>query len=237
MTTKIVQGVEAIDLCSYLPKSKTLVIADLHIGFEEQLAREGVFVPRVNFDSIIKRIDWILKQVKVKQIVLNGDIKHEFGRISRQEWNEIVKLADFIRLKNIKLVAIKGNHDTVFGPVARHIGIPEVKELFVDNILITHGDYIPKKLPKIIIIGHEHPAIVLREKAKREKFKCFVKAKFKKSVLIVQPSFNPFSQGTDILKEAILSPLLAKSTAWECFIVNEKTHEVLPFGKVDALQN
>lgn len=237
-TTKITRDVYAIDLCTYLPKSKTLIIADLHIGFEEQLAREGVLVPRINFDDLLKRLDWIFEQIEVKRIVLNGDIKHEFGRISKQEWNETVKLANFIKSRNIELVAVKGNHDTVFGPVAKHLGIPEVEELLIDDILVTHGDYIPALSKKIstIIIGHVHPAITLREKAKREKYKCFVKARFKKKILVVQPSFNPFTQGTDVLKETVLSPLLAESTNQEYFIVDEKTHEILYFGNVESLR-
>ena len=97
---------------------------------------------------------------------------------------------------------------------------------------MTHGDYIPAKLAPIIIMGHEHPAITLREKAKAEKFKCFLKGKYKKSMLIVQPSFNPLTEGTDVIKEQVLSPLIADISKFEVYVVNDKTHEVLPFGRI-----
>jgi len=225
----------ALYLFTYLPTHKTLILADLHLGFEEQLEREGILVPRVQFKGIIERLKWAFEQVTVKKLVLNGDIKHEFGRISRQEWNDIAKLVKFVREQGIEIVAVRGNHDTVFGPVARELKIEEVDEVRMGDVLIVHGDYIPKELEPVIIIGHEHPAIVLRENSKQEKFKCFVKAHFKKSVLIVQPSCNPFTQGTDVRTERFLSPLLAKSTRREVFIVDENTREVLSFGKVDRL--
>ncbi len=235
MPTKLTEGVYAVDLCTYLPDIKALVIADLHLGFEESLGRQGVLVPRAQYKAIIKRLDWILEHVAVEHVILNGDVKHEFGTITKQEWREVRRLFEYFQSKNLKITVIKGNHDTILGPIARALQLKEVKEARHKNILITHGDYAPQKLEKIVIIGHEHPAITLREKAKAEKFKCFLKGKYKKSVLIVQPSFNTLTEGTDILKEQFLSPLIKNVASFEAFIVDDKTHQVLPFGKVSKL--
>jgi len=235
MPTKLAEGVYAVDLCTYLPDVKTLIISDIHLGYEEHLGKQGVLVPRTQFKQIIKRLDWIINEVPVEQVVLNGDIKHEFGTISKQEWREVLRLIDYFEKKNIKILVVKGNHDTIIGPIARKKALKEVREARHKDILITHGDYVPEKLAPIIIIGHEHPAITLREKAKHEKFKCFIKGKFKKSVLIVQPSLNPLTEGTDVTKEEVLSPLITNLPSFEVFIVNDKTHEVLPFGKIRNL--
>lgn len=235
MPTKITEGVYAVDLCTYLPDIKTIIISDLHLGYEESLGKQGVLVPRFQFKNIIKRLDWIIAHVPVEQVVLNGDIKHEFGTISKQEWREVLRLIEYFEKKNIKILIVKGNHDTVLGPIARKKQLKEVKEVRHRNILITHGDYIPAKLAPIIIMGHEHPAITLREKAKAEKFKCFLKGKYKKSTLIVQPSFNPLTEGTDVMKEQVLSPLITNISKFEVYVVNDRTHEVLPFGKIRNL--
>ena len=232
MPTKLAENIQAIDLCTYLTDAKTLIISDLHLGYEESLSKKGTLVPRTQYKRIIKRLEWILKQVEVKHVVMNGDIKHEFGTISKQEWREVIRLIDFFDKKNIKITAIKGNHDTILGPIARRRNIREVKEIRHKNILITHGDYEPKKPLPIIIMGHEHPAIVLRDDAKAEKFKCFIKGKYKKSTLIVQPSLNPLTEGTDISKQQVLSPLIHNLDKFEVFIVDDKSHEVLPFGKL-----
>ena len=235
MPTKLVQGVYAVDLCTYLPDVKTIIISDLHLGYEESLEKQGVLVPRLQFKKIIKRLDWITSHVAVERVVLNGDVKHEFGTISKQEWREVLRLIEYFENKNIKIIVVKGNHDTVLGPIARRKQLNEVKEVRHKNILITHGDVVPKRLAPVIIMGHEHPAITLRDKAKAEKFKCFIKGKFKTSTLIVQPSFNPLTTGTDVLKEQVLSPLLSNLAKFEAYIVNDKTHEVLPFGRIKHL--
>lgn len=229
---KLANGVYAVDLCLYLPDRKALIIADIHLGYEEHLQKKGVLVPRVQYDQVIKRLDWILNEVEVKEAILNGDVKHEFGTISKQEWREVLRLLDYFKSKNIKVTAVKGNHDTILGPIARMRQLKEVRELRHGDILITHGDYIPKKLAKIILMGHEHPAITLREESKAEKYKCFIKGTFKGKTLIVQPALNPLTQGTDVLKEQVLSPLLSNLSNFDVFVVNDKTHEVLKFGKV-----
>lgn len=235
MPTKLAPGVYAVDVCTYLPDVKTLIMSDLHLGYEEALGKQGVLVPRTQYKRIIKRLDWILEHVAVEHVVLNGDVKHEFGTISKQEWREVRRLMEYFQKKDIKITVVKGNHDTILGPIARALQVKEVSEARHKDILITHGDYLPKRLAPIIIMGHEHPAITLRDKAKSEKFKCFIKGKFKKSTLIVQPSMNPLTEGTDVLKEQVLSPLIKNILSFEAFIVDDKTHEVLPFGKIAKL--
>src|SRR3989304_961112 len=145
MPTKITEGVYAVDLCTYLPDIKTIIISDLHLGYEESLGKQGVLVPRFQFKNIIKRLDWITKHVPVEQVVLNGDVKHEFGTISKQEWREVLRLIEYFEKKNIKITVVKGNHDTVLGPITRKKQLKEVKEARHKNILITHGDYVPEK--------------------------------------------------------------------------------------------
>jgi len=186
MPTKLADGVYAIDLCTYLPDIKTLVIADLHIGYEEHLQKKGVMVPRTQFKDIIKRLDWVTSHIAVEKVILNGDVKHEFGTISAQEWREVLRLIDYFQKKDIQVITVTGNHDTILGPIRRKRQLKEFKEIRHKNILIAHGDYIHKKLAPIILIGHEHPAVTLREGAKKEKFKCFLKGKFKRSTLIVR---------------------------------------------------
>jgi len=232
---KLSPNIYAIDLCIYLSDIKALIISDLHLGYEESLQKRGVLVPKTMFKRIIKRLDWILDQVPVEKVILNGDIKHEFGTISVQEWREVLRLIEYFEKKNIDVLAVKGNHDTIFGPIARKKEIKEVKEIRHKDILIVHGDYVPEKLSKIIIIGHEHPAITLREKAKAEKFKCFLKGAYKKSVLIVIPSFNPLTEGSDVAKKEVLSPLIKNISNFDVYIVNDKTHEVMAFGKARDL--
>jgi hypothetical protein len=57
-----------------------------------------------------------------------------------------------------------------------------------------------------------------------------LKGTWKKKELIVMPSFNPLVEGTDIVKEQLLSPFLDKIDDFEVWISRQE--EVLNFGKV-----
>ena len=48
------------------------------------------------------------------------------------------------------------------------------------------------------------------------------------------PSFNPIIEGTDVLKEALLSPFLKKANikTFETFIVGDKVYN---FGKISRI--
>src|SRR3989344_7838199 len=180
---EILENIEIIDLCLYLRKEKVLVIGDIHIGLEEALQKQGFLIPRFDIQEVIKRLKSIFSKVEVKKIILIGDVKHEFGTISDQEWRDTLKVLDFL-LEKGKIILIKGNHDTILGPISKKRNL-EVKEFYkINNMLFAHGDKIVNEKAEVIVIGHEHPAISFEER-RDEKYKCFLLGKFKKSYLIV----------------------------------------------------
>ena len=240
---QLVTGIEAIDLGLYLVKHQTLIFSDFHLGFEESLNRQGVFVPRMHYKDIVARLDLIFLALKeqnkiVKTVVLTGDLKHAFGSIQRQEWKDILNIVDYFHKHAPELVLIKGNHDAVLAPVANKKGITLVSNYRISDILVIHGDVLPAELDgvKTIIMGHEHPAISLRAAGRIERYKCYIVGTYKRRTLIVQPSFNLLVEGSDLLQERLLSPLLTDVSSFNTFIVDEKQKEVLAFGKVKGLK-
>ena len=226
---------QIIDLGLYLAKEKTLIIADTHIGFEESLNKQGLLVPRLQFDELIKRLKCILEKVKPETIIINGDIKHEFGTISEQEWKYTLKLLDFLIGQCKKVILIKGNHDTILGPIANKRDIEIKEHCLINKVLIIHGNKVfsEKKDYDTIIIGHEHPAVCIKEGARKERYKCFLKGKFKNKNLIAMPSFNLVTEGTDVIKEKILSPYLKQDLSnFDVFVVGDKVYR---FGKLKDL--
>jgi hypothetical protein len=236
--------IEIIDLALYVKGN--VILADSHIGFEEALNKQGILVPRFHFQSLLKRLDATfsrLKGKKIRKIIINGDIKHEFGTISEQEWRHTLRLLDYLGKRCKDIVLIKGNHDTILGPIAskRNVRIVDYyvikKEGSGSNILVTHGDKMPDKkalaLADTIIIGHEHPAVSIKSGPRVELFKCFLKGKYKNRNLIVQPSLNLVTEGTDVMKEKLLSPFLQQNLAdFEVFVVADKVYR---FGTLKGL--
>ncbi len=231
---KILDGVKIEDLSLII--GKTLIISDLHLGFEEALNKQGILVPRFQFRDTAKRLEKILDKMRPKEVVITGDLKHEFGRISRQEWDDVLKLFDLINKYTDKIILVKGNHDAILQSLVKRRNLDVVKSYRIDDILILHGDYIPEmsKGIKTIVIGHEHPAVGLKDKNRYEKYKCFLVGKYKKYALVVLPSFNLVTEGTDVLSRELLSPFLQQSLdKFRVYVILE--NEVLDFGYVKNL--
>ena len=208
-----------------------LILTDLHIGIEEALNKQGLLIPRFQFKEIKEALEKLLSKIKFSKIIINGDLKHEFGTISKQEWRNTLKILELLE-KYAKIILIKGNHDKILEPIAEKKNIEIVDYYKVDDVLIAHGDKIIKQKASTIIIGHEHPTISFKERP-NEKFKCYLKGKYKDSTLIVQPSFSLVTQGSDIMQEKLLSPYLKDVSDFEIFVVEDKIYN---FGKIKNIQ-
>ncbi|MBI2102490.1 metallophosphoesterase [Candidatus Woesearchaeota archaeon] len=230
----IAPHIQIIETALWLEQEEILIINDLHLGYEESLRQKGVLIPKFQLQEIVSLLQRILQKVKPDKIIINGDLKHEFGKILNQEWKDVLQLLDFLLQHCAEIIIIRGNHDPIIKPIAEKRRIKVVTEYRAKGTLILHGDELVETDAKRIIIGHEHPAITIREGSKWEKYKCFLKGKWNQKELIAVPSFNPLLEGTDILKEETLSPFLKKIDSFDVFIVNES--EVFNFGKVKKIK-
>jgi len=103
--------------------SSILVIGDLHLGYEDEIVRAAV-LPNVQLREVFSDLEGIFdrlnkEKVRLREIVLLGDLKHEFGVISDSEWRDVGRLVDYLKKKCEKLVILKGNHDLKLGPILR----------------------------------------------------------------------------------------------------------------------
>ncbi len=236
----ILPNTEIIDTALYFKKHKLLVFGDVHIGYEEALNKQGILVPRNFFAELMKRTETILEKTKPNIIIILGDLKHEFGIISETEWRHTIRFLNLLQKYAKKIILIKGNHDTILEPIANTKNLEVVNEYVLDNILFVHGDKIPKQASetniKTIIIGHEHPAVTLTDWPRRETYKALLIGKWKNKQLIVLPSFTAITEGTDVLKEKLLSPFLNKKTIvnFGCYSIADKPYF---FGKLRNIKN
>ncbi len=232
---KLLKNIQIIDLALFV--DGIVVLSDLHIGYEESLNKQGILVPRFQFNDLMKRVEKIFSKVKnVRKIIIAGDLKHEFGTISETEWRHTLKLLDFLTKQCKDIILLKGNHDTILGPIAKKRSIV-VKDTFVHkDMLFLHGHKVPKKISKnlkTIIMGHAHPAISFKER-RSDKFKCFLLGKWKKYNLIVMPSLNLVTEGIDIATDKLASPFLEQNLDnFKVFVVSDKVYE---FGRLKNLR-
>jgi len=240
--SEILKGIEIIDLALYLKEEKVLLLADLHIGYEDALVKQGVLVPKFHFKELVERVEGIFEIIlkskrKVDTIVINGDLKHEFGRISDEEWRNTLKMLDYLARKCKRIVLVRGNHDTVLGPIADKRKILVVDNFLAGDKMIMHGDRI-QDVPapvKTIVIGHDHPAVGIQDGIRREVYKCFLVGKYNGKNLVVMPSMSPATEGTDVKKENLLSPYLKGDIGnFKAYVVAD---EVYDFGKIRRIKH
>ncbi|MEK6821425.1 MAG: metallophosphoesterase, partial [archaeon] len=177
----------------------------------------------------------------VKKIILNGDIKHGFGKANNQEWREVIELLELLSEHTEKIIIVKGNHDIAIEPIARFAKIEiNVNGVFLEKsaTFVCHGHEIPAKKfiekSSTIVIGHDHPAVTLTDGVTKQKFKCFLVGNWMKHRLIVLPSYNFASPGTDP-RTGNLSPFLgSRVTRFRAWLVEEGN--VYDFGILDELE-
>jgi len=239
---KIAEGIEIVDLGLYFVKEKILAVSDFHLGYEAELRKKGVFLPAHQFSDTRKRLEKIFEKLKsenkiIRTIIITGDLRHEFGAVSRQEYFDVKELLELMKENSKKVILLKGNHETMHNYVKKFVF---VKNYFLTpNIAFLHGDKIPDSQKvldrKVFVIGHEHPAIKVTDNVASEKVKCFLKGKWKNKLLLVLPSFNLITEGTNVLAGKLLSPFLKNIKDFEIFAVAEQ-NSVLYFGKIKGLR-
>jgi|TARA_B100001964_G_scaffold203271_1_gene232169 hypothetical protein len=213
----------------------TLVLSDLHIGYEEALNKGGVMIPRFQFDEIMKELEDLVKKAgNLRRIVINGDLKHEFGTISNQEWRHTLKVLDFLS-SQAEVILVQGNHDTILGPIAQKREILVVDHFIDRDVMYVHGNKIVDIPDEVntLVIGHEHPAVRIGDNSRSELFKCYLVGKYKDKKLIVLPSFHFVTEGHDMLKEKVLSPYLKQDISdFKVIVVGD---EMMNFGELSSL--
>lgn len=240
-----------IDKSVYLEEEKILVISDLHLGYEQGLQEQGVFIPRQQYKQIIEDLNRIFLEIfvneksgddngsvnspKLKEIIILGDLKHEFSHTSSQEWREVLDLLEYLLGKAEKITIIRGNHDNFLSNVVKNKeNIKLVDYYILEENAFMHGDKIfsevlDKKIKKIFL-GHMHPAISIAKGVKEEKYKCFLTGKYKDKEIIILPSFFPLVEGSEVSIEDTNLALKLNLSSFEVYI--PAGIEVLDFGKL-----
>lgn len=213
----------------YVSKYDAIIVNDLHLGFEEALARgldysdkaakyfPGMIVPKIQLEKIKKSLRNICELVRPRRIIINGDLKHAFDRLLRQERREIKDLLEFIinDLGIEDLIIIRGNHDNYLKIILRDYGLDLQRELEIDTgserLLVTHGHiYVDMTGYDAVIIGHEHPSLRCFGTYKLPSF-LFIPTSSDNYVIVI-PAIGPYQSGTTITPSAseYLSPIIRR---------------------------
>jgi len=137
--TKIIPGYPALMIEG---TKKSLVITDLHLGFESNLSLNNIFLGKnKTVIEITKEIEEIIKKTKPDSLILLGDVKSGIKSITKTEWETVPTF--FERINNlIDTILVPGNHDAnIEKLIPNGITLASSKGIIIDDILLTHGTY------------------------------------------------------------------------------------------------
>jgi len=217
---EISKGVELIDGLPvvYIEAIDALVVSDLHLGYEVVAAEQGITLPRTQTGELKKQIEKAHKIHPAKNIIIDGDLKHEFSETSYHEFGEVFDFLDFLSKKFSKVVVLKGNHDTFMWRVTRRFENVELLDTFEQgDFFFAHGhqDLDLKRIgASWVIIGNEHPSLALvDELGIKAKVRAAIFGGIGRKKVLVLPAMSIFAPGTDINmcdKSHLLCPILKK---------------------------
>ena len=160
---------------------RILVVGDMHLGYGESIRNSGFIIQDQLMKQVIEDFDEIFRKTrKVSEVVLLGDLKHVFGKITSEEWKDVLGLMDYLKAKCDKIVVVKGNHDNILEPILKG-GDVELRDYYlVGGVCFMHGDKVwdeeedEVKGAKTWIVGHGHPAVKISDDVRTESYKCFL---------------------------------------------------------------
>jgi putative SbcD/Mre11-related phosphoesterase len=149
-------------------KTRTLLIADPHLGWENALQEKGIHVPSQT-EKILNKLVAIITEHKPDKLVILGDVKYTVISSKLGEWQDIPDFFAKVQGYISDIAIVRGNHDANLEPL-----LPEKIKLLpatgtvIGDVGVFHGHKWPSPLVlgcKTLVMGHLHPVVVFRDSA------------------------------------------------------------------------
>jgi putative SbcD/Mre11-related phosphoesterase len=186
---------------------KSLLVADLHIGLEDEFRQKGYNIPSLT-ERLERRLVGLIEDCGAEKLIVLGDLKHSITG-TKQDFRDVRAFIDDI-LEYVDIEIIKGNHD---GGIQHWAGSIEgvvvhgPRGIVLEGHGLFHGHAHPSekvKKVKTLIMAHEHPVVRFIDRLgvpvqmKAWMRVGFREAKKKPRELIIMPAFNDFLGGTSV---------------------------------------
>ncbi|MGF3522948.1 MAG: metallophosphoesterase, partial [Candidatus Bathyarchaeia archaeon] len=143
--------------------AKTLVIADLHIGWELALKEKGIHLPSQT-SNLLEKLKSLLVTYKPKTLMIIGDVKHTVVAREPAEWREIPRFFVEIGKYVAEICVVRGNHDgDLESMLPANVKIHPASGAIVGDVGLFHGHKWPSPALlgcKTLLMGHLHPTVV-----------------------------------------------------------------------------
>jgi len=146
---------------------RVLMAADLHLGLEYDLAKQGINIP-YQWNRILNELMFLLEEYHPDRLILLGDVKHGVPSTSFQEKREIPLFFETLLEAVDNIDVTRGNHDAnIQKYLPEQVTLHTSKGvIFGDEFKVAamHGHAWPR--PEImtadaVIMAHNHPTVML----------------------------------------------------------------------------
>ncbi len=148
-------------------KTKTMVIVDLHIGWEIALMHKGIHVP-TQTERLFRKLLSLIQKYKPHKVLILGDTKHTVASAEMSEWKDVPEFLKKLK-KQVKVELIRGNHDGSLEPLLpEKVPVHPSTGLVEGDIGLFHGHSWPSPTLlgcKTLVMGHVHPVITFKDPA------------------------------------------------------------------------
>jgi putative SbcD/Mre11-related phosphoesterase len=149
-------------------KTRVMVIADLHIGWEMALSKKGIHVP-TQTPKLLGKLVSLVSSYKPERLVILGDVKHTVATAEMGEWHDVPDFFDKLRKLVQDICIIRGNHDGNLEPLLpENIQLLPATGMAIGGVGFFHGHQWPSPSLlkcRTLVMGHVHPVVSFRDPA------------------------------------------------------------------------
>jgi uncharacterized protein len=176
----------------YLEQTKTLLIADLHLGKEHALMDAGSALPGMHSANDQKKIIDLIKAYNCTELVILGDFIHSPKSAKAHKSDLLETFSSSIKKTGCQAYLVPGNHDRLSQSFWQDLGVNTIREGSIVHGLSLFHEPPPEGTREPWLAGHIHPAIYLQGPARdRLRIPCF----WQQGKSLVLPAFGSLTGG------------------------------------------
>ncbi len=189
-------------------EADALVIADLHLGYGEELEGKGVFIEGQN-EVMLSELEELSSLAG--RLIMLGDLKHTIGYSRRSSLPAF--MSSLLRSYD-SIDVVPGNHDSLIArSLPQRIVLHSTAGFAEKGISYCHGHAWPGRAmmsSRLLVMGHLHPAVRFTDSLGNIYIeKCWLRVPFRRTdpsgkysslpaEMVVIPAFNPLLTGTAV---------------------------------------
>ena len=151
-------------------EERTILISDLHLGLEKEMARKGFRLPPYS-NRIMDRVNALAERYRANRIIVLGDVKHSIGRVEDIDWSIVPSFFETLLDVFASVEVVPGNHDGGIRPLLpSRVKVHPSEGMTIgteETVGVTHGHSWPSR--EVIscgrmVMGHSHFRYEMRDR-------------------------------------------------------------------------